>query len=831
MSSELVEPGSVSPDGGGDEPLVSRTMSGARPLVDRFVRDVMQAQVAAALFQRSSEPVRMGRYELRREVGTGGGGSVFEAWDPELEREVAIKLVTAPEPALRARALAEGQALAKLSHPNIVSVFDVGAVDDRVYLVMELIRGESLRAYAVKHRPRAILAAYRQCCDGLVAAHDAKLVHRDFKPDNALMGADGRARVIDFGLAVEDHAHQGMRGGTPRYMAPEQRRGETLTAATDQYAFAVSLRESLGTVPSWLARVLARAEAEQPSDRFPSMRALAAALARDPRTVWRRRALVVVPVALAAAGFWVGQERAPAQAPCANPAAALGGAWSPDQRAALAHRLAELRHPYVDSVSQRLLTSLQGYASRWQESHQHACLAHWRGEISATAYDRQQACLSGARTQLAELVELARRIEPTAVEGVVRAVPELADPAGCAEAAALAGVAPPAQAQEAAVAALDERLSRARVRVDAQVSELGAELRALVAEARRVGYPPAVARALLLAGTYDLQGGRYANAVEPLREATEVAFAARLYEVGVEAFARHAWLRSRQSATHDEAFSGAAPLSALASGLPPSGRFAEALLRNNLGSMYVAYDRPDLARVELGRSIELAAKVDGPGAIELANAMSNLALVTDDETIRRGLFDSQLVLLRDKLGADHPAALRVAINQAVESGGVTESRDELRELCPRVARLHPTLKTVIGDCWIDAGWLELITGSEAAALAAFGQGAEALGDTPWARLAQAFLAVSSGDPARARALLDASPLGERRARGHWYDLLYVASAELVRARIALARKDPAGRRSALARAVTDLTAAAQKQPSRSVTRRLAWATAQLEPTD
>ena len=176
----------------------------------------------------------------------------------------------------------------------MVPVFDVGALEDRVYLVMELIRGQSLRAFAATQPPRQILAAYRQCCEGLTAAHEARLVHRDFKPDNAVMGADGRVRIIDFGLAVEsldEHgAPGGARGGTPRYMAPEQQRGESLTAATDQYAFAVSLREALPEVPVWLSRVLARAEAPRPQERYASMRELGAALALDPRARWRRRA-------------------------------------------------------------------------------------------------------------------------------------------------------------------------------------------------------------------------------------------------------------------------------------------------------------------------------------------------------------------------------------------------------------------------------------------------------------------------------------------------------------------------------------------------------------
>src|SRR5215468_8869948 len=171
-------------------------MDGApeRPEIDAFVCAVMRERARAGLFGRS-EPVRVGRYQLCRHVGTGGGGSVFVAWDGELAREVALKLVIAPEPSLRQRALAEGRALAQLSHLNVVPVFDVGEINDRVYLVMELVRGTSLREYGRAARRHEIVRAYRQCALGLAAAHGAKLVHRDFKPDNAVIADDGRVRV------------------------------------------------------------------------------------------------------------------------------------------------------------------------------------------------------------------------------------------------------------------------------------------------------------------------------------------------------------------------------------------------------------------------------------------------------------------------------------------------------------------------------------------------------------------------------------------------------------------------------------------------------------
>src|SRR4029079_11144481 len=144
------------------------------------------------------------------------------------------------------------QALGKLSHPNVVPIYDVGVIDDQVYLVMEWVPGITLRAYAkTPCSQRDLIDAYRQPGEGLAAAHRAGLIHRDFKPDNAIRGDDGRVRVLDFGLVRADLTDvatgdpTSTRGvGTPKYMAPEQAGGSSVTAAVDQYAFCVSLRES-----------------------------------------------------------------------------------------------------------------------------------------------------------------------------------------------------------------------------------------------------------------------------------------------------------------------------------------------------------------------------------------------------------------------------------------------------------------------------------------------------------------------------------------------------------------------------------------------------------
>jgi eukaryotic-like serine/threonine-protein kinase len=312
----------------------------------------------------------IGRYRIRARIGTGGVGVVYAAVDEALAREVALKLVR-PGPCKparldrrHARLIREAQALARLGHPNVVAVHEVGQLDDRVYVAMEFVEGMTVRAW-LRERPRPwadILAVFDQAGRGLAAAHAAGIVHRDFKPDNLLLGHDGRVRVVDFGLATacpspEDDAPRarphavteveiassastsqqaipcdsssgwitghGKILGTPAYMSPEQSRAEPVDARADQYSFCVSLWEALfgerpqgpvdlrraradpssrSPVPRSVLRALARGLRVDPDDRFADMPALLAALAwRAPQRRRRAWAALAAAVLLGAA--------------------------------------------------------------------------------------------------------------------------------------------------------------------------------------------------------------------------------------------------------------------------------------------------------------------------------------------------------------------------------------------------------------------------------------------------------------------------------------------------------------------------------------------------
>ena len=256
---------------------------------------------------------RLGRYQLVTPLGAGAMGLVFEALDTKLERSVALKLIRPRArdlDAARTRLLREAHVTARVSHPGVVAVFDIGTFGDHLFLAMELVRGGTLRDFAERpHTWRRELRALIEVGRGLAATHDAGVVHRDIKPDNVLVATDGTMRIADFGVACElGQAGSCIRGiaGTPAYMAPESFEG-VADPATDQFAFAVMAFELLekrrpfevetsvavhlaamrqgrreiwrrAAIPARLQRAIDRGMEQRPSDRWPSMRALCATL-------------------------------------------------------------------------------------------------------------------------------------------------------------------------------------------------------------------------------------------------------------------------------------------------------------------------------------------------------------------------------------------------------------------------------------------------------------------------------------------------------------------------------------------------------------------------
>ena len=252
------------------------------------------ADAEAKLFGGAPEEVTVGRFRIEAKLGEGGMGRVYGAFDPQLQRRVALKLLQ-PHAGEAGAVLEEARAMARLSDANVVTVHEVAEGDEGVFIVMEWIQGKTLREALRDPLPwQRVLAMFVKAARGLAAAHDAGLVHRDFKPENVMVAGE-RVVVTDFGLArATRDTHE--RAGTPRYMAPEQRDGERVGPAADQYSFCVALHEALyrepperplrsppsTDVPQLVWRTLRRGLSEDPAERHPSMHALLDDLAPRP---------------------------------------------------------------------------------------------------------------------------------------------------------------------------------------------------------------------------------------------------------------------------------------------------------------------------------------------------------------------------------------------------------------------------------------------------------------------------------------------------------------------------------------------------------------------
>lgn len=280
---DAVRSGQQQPDAEGIELILRASrpqQAGAAVLEKRLaVASILQASGA------DRERPRLGRLQVQSRIGGGAMGVVYRAHDPELQRLVAVKLLrgwTGGDE--RAQIVHEARRLAQLTHPNVVTVHDIVNDDDGLHFTMEYVAGVTLSAWLTTHPDadfREVLDLFVQAGRGLAAAHDAGMVHRDFKPDNVLVGDDGRVRVADFGLArvVHDRDAHSL-AGTPYYMAPEVAAAQPATPASDQFSYCLALRDALRgkEAPPHLNSAIERGLAVDPSQRHPGLQPIVAIL-------------------------------------------------------------------------------------------------------------------------------------------------------------------------------------------------------------------------------------------------------------------------------------------------------------------------------------------------------------------------------------------------------------------------------------------------------------------------------------------------------------------------------------------------------------------------
>jgi tetratricopeptide (TPR) repeat protein len=625
----------------------------------------------------------LGRYVIVGELGRGGMGVVYAAYDPELDRKVALKLLTMAREKERsttgrARLIREAQAMARLTHPNVVTVHDVGLHESMVFVAMEFVDGLTLKDWLAEKKPdwRRALAVACQAGEGLAAAHAAGLVHRDFKPENVMVARDGRVLVMDFGLARATEAREretppveedlGAPGpshdslssditragavlGTPHYMAPEQHLGLSTDARTDQFNFSVTLYEALyghrpfegkkltelvlnvtggnvrepppGTrVPGWVREVVLRGLAVEPEGRWPSMNAMLEQLRADPTP--RRRVLAAAAgvVALAIGVFsWQAWDERSQRAGCAELGRAIDEVWGEEQRAVAERALTRGGLSYGLETWDRVAHWFDAYAEEWKAVRTEVCLAttveHRR---SRALHDRSSACLAERRERFAALTTALSEADPTVVQRAVRAAATLPPVEQCTDDEWLAERVPLPDDPTAreAVQRLRAKLEHAAVQLS--IARYDASLgtaRDVLEQADAVGYEPLQAEARLAVGRALSKKAAYAEAEPEL----ERAFV------------------SAGGIGHDEVAAQAA--GELASTVGNAlGRHADGLRWASLGEMSLRRSR---SHDPVMRGWLLASR----GVIQDLSGDYDAAIATHEEAIR---------IFSDVFGADHP---------------------------------------------------------------------------------------------------------------------------------------------------------------------------------
>ena len=682
---------------------------------------------------------RLSRYVVLERIGRGAMGEVYAAQDPELERQVALKLLRSEGrhvEELRLRLLREAQSLARLSHPHVVAVHDVGVCAQGVFLAMELVEGCTLAEWLKQPRPwPEVLRVFVDAGRGLAAAHAAGLVHRDFKPANVLVGRDGRVRVTDFGLARSSEREDvpGQRGtlpsapiraddvvspltrtgallGTPAYMSPEQLVGQGADALSDQFSFCVALHEALhgmrpfegktleelgeamraeqvrppggeSKVPARVRRAVRRGLRAQPGERHPSMEALLAELA--PATLRVRTWVAVSAIAASLLGVALGYVTAHRrEARCEQETQKLAAAWSPERREHVRAAFLATGKPYAAAAWEAVSRALDGHASTWRTLRTESCLASARDD-SRTAW-LTTACLDARLWHFAAVTGVLEKADAQTVQNapqIVASLEGLEGLGGCTEAPALATRPQPPDALRPRVDAARRRLAEARARLDAGNHAAGLEVTtSLLKEIEGLDYRPVEAEVLALHGQLHGLTGKLKEAEEILYRAVWAAEAGRDDETVARAWILLLWVVGDQMARMDEANRLIQHARAAVERLRPERSPAIATdLHLRMGGLMLVQGKLDEADAEFTQGLELSRRAYGPESLRTSYGLSGLGRVRSRQI--RGAealsLYRQAQELRERLwGSEHPSLalnLNNIASELLQQGKPTEA--------------------------------------------------------------------------------------------------------------------------------------------------------------
>lgn len=667
--------------------------------------------------ERSSVPTRLGPYVVTGEIGEGGMGVVLAAYDPRLERKLAVKLLrSATSESAQERLLREARALAKMSHPNVVQVFDVGVHEGQAYVAMDHVQGETLREWMKTPRtPTEIAVVFAQAARGLAAAHEAGIIHRDFKPDNVLLsarpGEPPRVRVLDFGIASmvdeamptdidldEGEAMQssqerltrtGAIVGTPAYMSPEQFRGQSAGAPSDQFSLCVALYETMyrtrpfqgssrvelamsvmnGTrapvptdrhMPRWLVAICDRGLQNDPSLRFESTRALVHALehgvSRKPRIF---AALAVGGGVAAVAGVAAAQAFAPKEDPCAATMEMADAMWSDTERTKVRTAFEGYDSGFATQALPRVEAGLDAWVEDYRAQRRDACEATAvRHTQSESLLDRRIACLDARAQDFKATVDVFAERDPAIAERANRLVEALPELAPCRNVDALReGVAPPSADQAPAVERARASIARGRVLGEAGRNDEAVQvLEGAEAEALATGYDPVVMEARIPLGRWRRDADRLDEAEATLHAAYLTALRLRDFERAAEAQLVLAYLEGVKRSDSDAGRRAVDVAEALGGDQMPSKQQAAlARVRGDVALTAARYDDAKDAYAEALRIRRERGEGDGESVGWILQSLSMVHLREGDYDEAAARCEEAVRTLEAALGVDHPS--------------------------------------------------------------------------------------------------------------------------------------------------------------------------------